>query len=93
MQLLVLGSSAGGGFPQWNGHCSQCSAVRAGSPTHRARTQSSIAVGGPDDWLLVNASPDLLTRLQRSPGLNPARPQSALSASVAAKNHKPHAGA
>lgn len=73
MKLLVLGSSAGGGFPQWNCHCTQCRAVRAGSPNHRARTQSSIAVGGPDDWLLVNASPDILTQLQRAPALNPGR--------------------
>ena len=73
MQLLVLGSSAGGGFPQWNCNCDQCRAVRGGSPTHRARTQSSIAVGGPDDWLLINASPDILTQLQRNPQLQPAR--------------------
>ena len=73
MKLLVLGSAAGGGFPQWNCHCAQCTAVRAGSIHHRARTQSSVAVGGPDDWLLVNASPDILTQLQRAPQLNPAR--------------------
>ena len=73
MKLLVLGSAAGGGFPQWNCHCTQCRAVRAGSSHHRARTQSSIAVGGPDDWLLVNASPDILTQLQRAPQLNPGR--------------------
>lgn len=73
MKLLVLGSAAGGGFPQWNCHCAPCRAVRAGSPNHQARTQSSIAVGGPDDWVLVNASPDILTQLQRAPQLNPAR--------------------
>ena len=73
MKLRVLGSAAGGGFPQWNCNCAQCTAVRAGSPSHRARTQSSVAVGGPDDWLLVNASPDILTQLQRSPALQPAR--------------------
>ena len=73
MKLRVLGSAAGGGFPQWNCNCAQCSAVRSGSPSHRARTQSSVAVGGPDDWLLVNASPDILTQLQRSPALQPAR--------------------
>jgi pyrroloquinoline quinone biosynthesis protein B len=73
MKLRVLGSAAGGGFPQWNCNCRQCAAVRAGSPHHRARTQSSIAVGGPDDWLLVNASPDILTQLQRAPALQPAR--------------------
>ena len=73
MKLRVLGSAAGGGFPQWNCNCAQCSAVRSGSSSHRARTQSSVAVGGPDDWLLVNASPDILTQLQRSPALQPAR--------------------
>jgi pyrroloquinoline quinone biosynthesis protein B len=73
MKLRVLGSAAGGGFPQWNCNCAQCTAVRAGSLTHRARTQSSVAIGGPDDWLLVNASPDILTQLQRSPALQPAR--------------------
>lgn len=73
MKLRVLGSAAGGGFPQWNCNCRQCAAVRAGSPHHRARTQSSIAVGGPHDWLLVNASPDILTQLQRAPALQPAR--------------------
>ncbi|MEY8879453.1 MAG: pyrroloquinoline quinone biosynthesis protein PqqB [Leptothrix sp. (in: b-proteobacteria)] len=73
MKLLVLGSAAGGGFPQWNCHCANCRGVRAGSATLRARTQSSVAVGGPDDWLLVNASPDILTQLQRAPALNPAR--------------------
>lgn len=73
MKLLVLGSAAGGGYPQWNCNCTQCAAVRAGSPHHRARTQSSIAVGGPHDWLLVNASPDILTQLQRNPALQPAR--------------------
>ncbi|MEY4753837.1 MAG: hypothetical protein RJA44_1512, partial [Pseudomonadota bacterium] len=73
MQLLVLGSAAGGGFPQWNCHCAQCRAVRAGSTAHQARTQSSVAVGGPQDWVLVNASPDILTQLQRAPQLNPGR--------------------
>lgn len=73
MKLLVLGSSAGGGFPQWNCNCANCSAVRSGSTRHRARTQSSVAVGGPADWLLVNASPDILAQIQHSPQLQPAR--------------------
>jgi pyrroloquinoline quinone biosynthesis protein B len=73
MKLLVLGSSAGGGFPQWNCNCANCSAVRSGSTRHRARTQSSVAVGGPSDWLLVNASPDILSQIQHSPQLQPAR--------------------
>ena len=63
MRVRVLGSAAGGGFPQWNCHCGSCEAARAG--TARARTQSSIAVrgdGGP--WFLANASPDLRQQIE-----------------------------
>jgi pyrroloquinoline quinone biosynthesis protein B len=73
MKALVLGSAAGGGFPQWICNCIHCSAVRAGRDGYRARTQSSIAVGGPEDWLLVNASPDVLQQIARTPALQPAR--------------------
>ena len=74
MKIQVLGSAAGGGFPQWNCNCHQCSAVRSGSPHHRARTQSSIAISSnSQDWLLVNASPDILQQLKQFPQLQPAR--------------------
>ena len=74
MKIHVLGSAAGGGFPQWNCNCPQCGAVRAGSPHHRARTQSSIAISANHiDWLLVNASPDVLQQIKSFPALQPAR--------------------
>ena len=75
MKIRVLGSAAGGGFPQWNCNCRNCSGVRSGAPHLRARTQSSIAVMGDagGSWALVNASPDILTQLQASPMLQPAR--------------------
>jgi pyrroloquinoline quinone biosynthesis protein B len=73
MKLIVLGSAAGGGFPQWNCNCANCSAVRSGSPHHVPRTQSSIAVGGPQQWVLFNASPDILAQLRAAPALQPAR--------------------
>jgi pyrroloquinoline quinone biosynthesis protein B len=73
MKLLVLGSSAGGGFPQWNCNCALCLGVRAGRPGLRRRSQSSIAVGGPHDWVLVNASPDLPHQIEAHPALQPAR--------------------
>lgn len=73
MKLLVLGSSAGGGFPQWNCNCAQCAGVRNGRPGLRARTQSSVAVGGPENWVLVNASPDILQQIRATPALQPAR--------------------
>jgi pyrroloquinoline quinone biosynthesis protein B len=48
--------------------------VRAGSPHHRSRTQSSIAISANStDWLLVNASPDVLQQIKAFPGLQPAR--------------------
>ena len=74
MKIHVLGSAAGGGFPQWNCNCPQCAAVRGGSPNHLPRTQSSIAVSAnAQDWLLVNASPDVLQQIKSFPGLQPAR--------------------
>ena len=70
----MLGSAAGGGFPQWNCNCPNCKGYRAGTLQGRARTQSSIAVaGGRRSWALVNASPDILAQLQANPDLQPAR--------------------
>ena len=75
MKIRVLGSAAGGGFPQWNCNCPNCGAVRAGNFPGRARTQSSIAVsdGNPLAWTLINASPDILAQLKSNPDLQPAR--------------------
>lgn len=74
MKIHVLGSAAGGGFPQWNCNCPQCSAVRGGSRHHLPRTQSSIAVTANEiEWLLINASPDVLQQIKAFPALQPAR--------------------
>jgi len=74
MKLLVLGSSAGGGFPQWNCNCPNCHGLRQGTIKATARTQSSIAISeNGSDWLLINASPDILTQIQQNPELQPAR--------------------
>ncbi len=71
----MLGSAAGGGFPQWNCNCPNCAGLRAGTLRARARTQSSLAVSGSDlqSWVLVNASPDILAQLQANPDLQPNR--------------------
>ena len=75
MRIRVLGSAAGGGFPQWNCNCRNCSGVRDGTLRAAARTQSSIAVCGSDGtrWALVNASPDILVQLRANPALHGAR--------------------
>jgi len=72
MKVRVLGSAAGGGFPQWNCNCANCRGVREKSVRARARTQSSIAVS--DDgrhWVLFNASPDILQQIREFPSLQP----------------------
>jgi pyrroloquinoline quinone biosynthesis protein B len=74
MKIKVLGSSAGGGFPQWNCNCRNCAGVRGGTLKATPRTQSSIAVSeNTHDWLLVNASPDILAQIAANPELQPAR--------------------
>src|SRR5918994_3080492 len=75
VRIRVLGSAAGGGFPQWNCNCRNCAGWRAGSLRSFPRTQSSIAVCGDDEisWVLVNASPDIAAQLQANPILQPGR--------------------
>jgi pyrroloquinoline quinone biosynthesis protein B len=75
MRLVVLGSAAGGGFPQWNCNCRNCAGLRAGTLQARARTQSSICVTGDDgaDWILFNCSPDILHQIRSFAPLQPNR--------------------
>jgi len=74
MHIKVLGSAAGGGFPQWNCNCRNCDGVRKGTLRARARTQSSIAVSANrTEWVLFNASPDLLAQVRAFPQLQPGR--------------------
>jgi pyrroloquinoline quinone biosynthesis protein B len=70
--IRVLGSAAGGGFPQWNCDCPGCRAVREGSRPCRPRTQSSVAVSADRHrWFLLNASPDVRTQIEAFPALHP----------------------
>ncbi len=74
MFVQILGSAAGGGFPQWNCNCVNCAGFRDGSLRAQARTQSSIAIS--DDgvnWVLCNASPDIRAQLQSFAPMQPGR--------------------
>jgi pyrroloquinoline quinone biosynthesis protein B len=74
MHIHVLGSGAGGGFPQWNCNCENCKGVRAGTIKASTRTQSSIAVSADGiNWILFNASPDIKKQLDDFPAFQPAR--------------------
>ena len=74
MKIRVLGAAAGGGFPQWNCNCVNCKGLRDGTIRARARTQSSIVVSVDGvNWVLFNASPDILAQIKSFPALQPAR--------------------
>jgi pyrroloquinoline quinone biosynthesis protein B len=72
MRIKILGSAAGGGFPQWNCACLNCSGVRAGTLKATARSQTQLAFS-PDGavWFLLGASPDLRSQIVAAPQLAP----------------------
>ncbi len=72
LTAIVLGSAAGGGFPQWNCRCPVCRLAWEGDKRVRARTQASLAVSADGQrWILLNAAPDLRAQLAATPQLAP----------------------
>ena len=72
LTAIVLGSAAGGAFPQWNCRCPVCQLAWKGDSRVRPRTQVGIAVSGGDGrWTLLNASPDLGEQIRATPRLHP----------------------
>jgi pyrroloquinoline quinone biosynthesis protein B len=72
VRVRVLGSAAGGGFPQWNCNCVNCRGLRSGSLRAMARTQSSIALSADGvRWYIINASPDIRQQISAFDGLSP----------------------
>ena len=72
MLIKILGSAAGGGFPQWNCNGQNSANVRAKKPGFKARTQSSLAVSSDGkNWVLLNTSPDLRQQINSTPELWP----------------------
>ena len=72
LRAIVLGAAAGGGFPQWNSNAPGCREARRGGGRARARSQASLAVSANgDDWLILNASPDLRLQIEATPALHP----------------------
>ena len=72
MHVKILGSAAGGGFPQWNCGCRNCSSLRAGKFNGKARTQTQVAVSEDGrSWFLLGASPDLRAQIEATPELHP----------------------
>jgi pyrroloquinoline quinone biosynthesis protein B len=72
MRIRILGSAAGGKFPQWNCGCGNCLAVRTGKFAGKARTQAQIALSADGStWFLAGACPDLTFQIESSPELHP----------------------
>ena len=72
MRVHVLGSAAGGGFPQWNCQCDNCAGLRAGTLNAKPRSQSSITISGDGtNWILINASPDIREQITAFTPLQP----------------------
>jgi pyrroloquinoline quinone biosynthesis protein B len=72
MQVKILGSAAGGGFPQWNCVCPNCSSLRAGLFQGKSRTQTQLAISSDSKhWFLLGASPDLRAQIEFTPELRP----------------------
>jgi pyrroloquinoline quinone biosynthesis protein B len=72
MHILILGSAAGGGFPQWNCGCGNCVGVRNHKFPGKARSQAQIAISSDSSsWFLAGASPDLARQIEKSPQLHP----------------------
>jgi pyrroloquinoline quinone biosynthesis protein B len=72
LTAIVLGSAAGGGFPQWNCRCAVCRLAWDRDPRVTPRTQASLALSADGEhWALLNASPDLRAQLAATPALHP----------------------
>ncbi|HUC18701.1 MAG TPA: pyrroloquinoline quinone biosynthesis protein PqqB [Acetobacteraceae bacterium] len=81
MRIVVLGSAAGGGFPQWNCACPNCARARNNDRAARSRTQTSLAVSADGEgWLLLNAAPDLREQIAATPSLQPRAADPGVSA-------------
>ncbi len=82
MVIRVLGSAAGGGFPQWNCACPNCRGVREGTIAAIPRTQESVCLSADGrDWFLINASPDIRRQIE---GFGPLHPRESRSTPIQA---------
>src|SRR5690242_15837126 len=85
--VRILGSAAGGGFPQWNCGCPNCRGVRAGGIRARARTQECVAVSADGAaWLLLNCSPEIRAQIESFPPLHPRAPRDCPIAAILLTN-------
>jgi pyrroloquinoline quinone biosynthesis protein B len=76
LRIVILGSAAGGGSPQWNCACKVCAlhwpGHWSGDKRVPRRTQSSIAVSvDGSNWTIINCSPDIREQISANRILQP----------------------
>jgi pyrroloquinoline quinone biosynthesis protein B len=72
LQVRLLGTAAGGGFPQWNCNCKGCQTARSNPEKAFPRTQSCVTVSADGKhWFLLNAPPDIRFQMESFPPLLP----------------------
>lgn len=87
MRVLVLGTAAGGGFPQWNCGCPNCRGVREGSLRAEPRTETQIAVTADGvAWFLLGASPEIRAQIEGAPPLHARGPRHSPVAGIVLAN-------
>jgi pyrroloquinoline quinone biosynthesis protein B len=86
VRAIVLGSAAGGGFPQWNCGCANCTAARDQREGFVARTQDSVAIEHEGRVVLFNASPDIHAQIARTRALWPRGPRHTPIAAIVLTN-------
>ncbi len=73
MNFKLLGTAAGGGFPQWNCACTLCDLCRSAPRIVPPRLQLQAAFSDqPENWFLINASPDIRFQIEANPELQPS---------------------
>jgi pyrroloquinoline quinone biosynthesis protein B len=87
MLLRILGSAAGGGFPQWNCACGNCHGVRTASIRATPRSQESACLtANGTDYVLINVSPDIRTQIEECSALHPRAPRDSPIAAIVLTN-------
>jgi pyrroloquinoline quinone biosynthesis protein B len=76
MRIRMLGSAAGGGFPQWNCSCGNCRGIREGTLRGERRAHAQLAISSDDEhWFLLGASPEICSQIESFPALWPTPPR------------------
>ena len=73
LKVVILGSAAGGGVPQWNCNCTVCAAAWADPGLRNTQVSAAISADDGRHWFLINASPDIRQQILDTPALHPAK--------------------